>query len=189
MNISSLHDQKADFVLMRKLGDKIRVERKALGLSISEFARLVGTSKTTLQRIETGAKSPSIALLQDISHVCRKPIDAFILEAPREFVRIDEGEQRKILTKNAEIRIICPYGLLSRDIVVNYFKANPGTRMEPHQDEGYEWIYVIKGSCIVEYDNKEYSFKEGDALFWDARKTHSYKVLTPFESIRISVRI
>ena len=173
---------------MRKLGDKIRAERKALGLSIREFAKLLGTSKGTLQRVETGAKSPSIDLLHEISHVCRKPIDTFIQEAPREFVRIDEETQRKIMTKRSEIRIICPYGLISKEIVVNYYKGKPGAHVEPHEDEGYEWIYVLKGSCIVEYDNTEYRFKEGDALFYDARKTHAYKILTPFESIRISVR-
>jgi transcriptional regulator with XRE-family HTH domain len=173
---------------MEKLGNKIRAERKALGLTIREFAELVGTSKATLQRIETGAKSPSIALLHEISHVCRKPIDAFIHDTPRGFVRIDEQNQRKITTKTSEIRIICPYGLISKDIVVNFYRGNPGAHVEPHEDEGYEWVYVLKGSCIVEYDNQEHSFKEGEALFYDARKPHSYKILTPFESIRISVR-
>lgn len=173
---------------MEKLGDKIRAERKVLGLSIREFAELVGVSKATLQRVETGAKSPSIDLLHEISHVCRKPIDAFIHETPRGFVRIDEQNQKKVTGKRSEIRIICPYGLISKDIVVNYYKGSPGANVEPHQDEGYEWIFVIKGSCIVEYDNAEHRFGEGDAFFYDARKTHSYKILSQFESIRISIR-
>jgi transcriptional regulator with XRE-family HTH domain len=173
---------------MGKLGSKIRAERKALGLNIREFATLVGTSKATLQRVETGAKSPSIALLHEISHVCRKPIDTFIHDTHRGFVRIDEENQKKITTKSSDIRIICPYGLISSDIVVNYYRGKPGAHVETHEDEGYEWVYILKGSCIVEYDNAEHRFKKGDALFYDARKPHSYKILTPFESIRISVR-
>lgn len=173
---------------MPELGSKIRRERKALGLSLVEFADLLKTSKATLQRVETGAKSPSIALLTEISQVCRKPIDTFIHDEPRDFYRIDPAEQKSIGTRDSEIKIICPYGLISRDIVVNYFKGKPGAHVEPHQDEGYEWIYVLKGSCIVEYENKVFRFKRGDAFFYDARKIHSYKILTPFESIRISVR-
>lgn len=173
---------------MEKLGAKIRAERKVLGLSIREFAELVGVSKATLQRVETGAKSPSIALLHEISHVCRKPIDAFIHETPRGFIKIDKENQKKVISKNSEIRIICPYGLISKDIVVNYFRGNPGATVEPHQDEGYEWIFVIKGSCVVKYDNAEHNFGEGDAFFYDGRKTHSYKISSDFESIRISIR-
>lgn len=173
---------------MSDLGAKIRRERKALGLTLKEFADLVRTSKATLQRVETGAKSPTIALLTEISHICRKPIDTFIHEVLRDFYEIDAAEQKSIVTKGSEIKIICPYGLISRDIVVNYFKGKPGAHVEPHQDEGYEWIYVLRGSCIVEYETKVFRFKRGDAFFYDARKTHSYKILTLFESIRISVR-
>jgi len=174
---------------METLGEKIRAERKALGLSIREFARLVGTSNATLQRIETNAKSPSIALLQEISEVCRKPIDAFIHQAPKGFVRFDREKQKRVITKLSEIRIICPYGVISRDIVVNYFSGKLGAQVEPHQDEGYEWVFVFSGSCIVEYDGVEHTFEGGDAFFYDARKTHSYKLLSDFESIRISIRI
>jgi len=173
--------------VMETLGAKIRKERKSLGLTIKEFAKLIGTSKATLQRVETGVKSPTIDLLTEISFVCRKPLESFIHDRRGKFHEIGTDRQRKIVTGNSEITIICPYGLISRDIVVNHFKAMPGASVEPHQDEGYEWIYVLKGKCIVEYDSNKYEFKEGEALFYDARKTHSYKILTPFESIRISV--
>ena len=60
------------------LGSRIRKERKGLGLTLEKFAALVGTSKAMLQRVETGAKSPSIALLAEIATVCRRRIDDFI---------------------------------------------------------------------------------------------------------------
>ena len=42
---------------MKDLGNRIRLERKALGLTLQNFAELVGTSSSMLQRVETGAKS------------------------------------------------------------------------------------------------------------------------------------
>ncbi len=55
---------------MKDLGNRIRFERKALGLTLQNFAELVGTSSSMLQRVETGAKSPSVELLVEIANIC-----------------------------------------------------------------------------------------------------------------------
>ena len=60
---------------MKDLGNRIRFERKALGLTLQNFADLIGNCSSMLQRVETGAKSPSIELLVEIVNICRKPID------------------------------------------------------------------------------------------------------------------
>ena len=63
---------------MEGLGERIRKERKTLGLTLEQLAKLVGTSKAQLQRIERGKKSPSVALLAELSNILRKSIDALI---------------------------------------------------------------------------------------------------------------
>ena len=170
------------------LGRKIRRERRALGLTIERLAELTGTSKANLQRIETGAKSPSVALLAEISHVLRKPIGDFIGERGKGFYKIDGIKRKTLITDDFRMSTICPFGLINRDIVVNYFKAKAGALVKPHQDKGYEWIYIVGGSCIFEHDGKSYRLAKGDVIYYDARRTHSVKTLTPLESIDIFVR-
>ncbi len=173
---------------MRDIGKMIRAERKSMGLTLEKFAKLVGTSKATLQRIESGAKSPSVALLSEISHVCRKPISDFIHDEIAGFRKLEEEDQKKIITRQSKTTIISPYGMISRDIVVNHFEGMPGAHMDPHKDEGYEWVYVLKGTCEVEHDGTTYSLKKGDVICYDAGEFHSYRILTPFEAIRITIR-
>jgi len=170
------------------LGSRIRKERKALGLTLERFAELVGTSKAMLQRVETGAKSPSVALLAEIATVCRRRVDDFIHEEPSGFCKLEQKKQKTIRLRDYEVRIIAPFGLISRDIVVNHFKAKAGALVKPHIENGHAWVYITKGSCVFEHDGVPHRLKKEDIIYYDARKSTVLKALTPLESIRITVR-
>ncbi len=170
------------------LGAKIRKERKALGLTLEKFAELVGTSKAMLQRVETGVKSPSIALLSEIATVCRRRIDDFIHEEPEGFYKLDEMKQKTVRLHAHEVRIIAPFGLISKDIVVNHFKARAGAVVNPQRENGHAWVYITKGSCVFEHDGVPHQLKKGDVIYYDARRPTSLRILSSLESIRITVR-
>ena len=173
---------------METLGRKIRHERKTLGLTLDRLAEVVGASKATLQRIETGAKSPSVALLAEISHVLRKPIDTFVKDEGKVFYRLNGKKVKKLVGQDFSMVTICPFGLLGRDIVVNYFKAKTGTFIKPHRNQGYEWIFVLRGRGIMEHDGVSYPVKKGDAIYYDAKRLHSVRILRSLESIDIFIR-
>ena len=173
---------------IRSVGVRVRRERKALGLTLKKFAELVGTSKAMLQRVETGAKSPSIALLAEIATVCRRRIDDFIHEEPAGFFKLDDRKQRAINVGDYEVRIISPFGLISRDMVVNHFKAKAGSFVRPHRENGHAWVYILKGSCVFEHDGVPHKLKKGDVIYYDSSRPNTLRMLTPLESIRITVR-
>lgn len=173
---------------MKNLGEKIRDERKALGLTLEQFSELVGTSSSMLQRTETGAKSPSVDLLVEIANICRKPIDDFFEVEPKGFRKFDYSKQKTIHTKGYEVTILCPYGLISRDIVVSLFKGKANAVVEQTNQTGYCWVYITKGTCIFEHDGIPHELTEGDSIFYDASKPHVLRVLNPLESIRITMR-
>lgn len=173
---------------MENLGARIRKERRAIGLTIEGLAKLVGTSTATIQRVETGSKSPSVALLAEISNVLRKPIDELIREERKPFYKLSSNDHEVLDTGNFKLSVVCPFGLISRDIVINFFEAKAGSVVKPHQDNGYEWVYIIKGSCVFHYDGESHKLKKGDAIFYDARKTHSVDILTALGSLDIFLR-
>jgi len=173
---------------MTNVGAKIRKERKALGLTLEKFAELVGTSKAMVQRVETGAKSPSIALLAEIATACRRRIDDFIHEEPAGFYKLDDTKQKAINMGDYQVRIVSPFGLISRDIVVNHFKAKAGSFLRPHKESGHAWVYILKGSCVFEHDGVPHRLKKGDVIYYDSSRPNTLKILTPLESIRITVR-
>lgn len=172
---------------MVALGEKIRRERLELGLTMEQFADLAGTSFSMLQRIETGAKSPPVDLLLEIANICRKPYTEFIDDTPRGFRKFDPTTGKLIKTDNTEVAILCPYGLLSRDLVVSIFKGRAGTVLEPKSKHQLCWVYITKGKGIFIHDGVSHPLEKGDSLYYDARRPHSIRLLTAFESIRITV--
>lgn len=171
------------------VGELIRQERKTQGFTIKKLAKLIGTSATTIQRIETGDKSPTLDILGEISVVFRRPIEDFIQEEKNSFYKIDRKLQKQIHNEDYDIKVIFPFGLISRNIGVNFFLGKPGAYVEPLKSKGYDWVYILKGSCIFEHDGHSYKLNEGDAISYDAQKPHSLKILSALESIRISVRM
>lgn len=173
----------------KNLGFKIRDERKTLGLTLEQFAELIGTSTSMLQRVETGARSPSVDLLVEIANICRKPVDEFLNnEQPIGFRKIVPSNQKTIHTGHSDITIICPYGIISKDIVVSHFSGKAGATIHPQPQKGYCWVYIIKGSCIFEHDSVPHALKQGDTFFYDSDKPQSLKVESTLESIRLTIR-
>jgi len=60
---------------MATIGEQLRAVRKKMGLSQSEFARLVGVSLPTIQRYERGETSPKAELLRRVAKVCDVSFD------------------------------------------------------------------------------------------------------------------
>lgn len=173
---------------MKFIGSKIREERKALGLSIDQFAELVRSNRSMIQRVETGAKSPTIDLLMEIANVCRKPITDFIGEEPAHFVKFSTQTQKTIHGKDHEVIIIGPYGLLSSNMVVNLFRGKTGAYFEFHPDKAHCWVFIIKGACVFTHDGTPHELEAGDSIFYDASKPQSLKIVTALESIRVTIR-
>ena len=51
---------------IEELGKLIKHRRKVLGLTIRDLAGLVGMSKTTISKIESGVSNPTFEVLQNI---------------------------------------------------------------------------------------------------------------------------
>ena len=172
---------------MKDLGNRIRLERKALGLTLQNFAELVGTSPSMLQRVETGAKSPSVELLVEIANICRKPIDDLLKQPLNGFKKFDAKNQKAIRTKDFEIRIICPYRLISKDIAISHFRGKTGAVIIPPTQKGYIWVYVLKGQGVFEYDGVSQQVRKGDTLYYDSEKKHCLNIVSALESIRVNI--
>ena len=155
---------------------KIRAERKGLGLSLETLAKMVGVSKMTLQRIETGATSPSIILLAEIAYHLKRPVESFIREGDAKVVHLRKNRQDTLFDRERKFRIVGPRGLISDRIILTYSELDEGTVIENHTNKGFEWAFLIDGSALVEVSGKEYLFKAGDAIFYDAHFPHSIQV-------------
>ena len=174
--------------MLKQIGARIRSERQRLGLSLEFLAKKIGISKMTLQRIETGVTSPSIITLTDISFHLKQPIESLIKEGEPNVILIKKAEQNTIFGPESGIRMLAPKGLITDRLTVTYAELEEKTVIEPHQNKGFEWAFMIEGLAMVRVGTKEYMIEEGDTIFYDAHFTHSICVYKKIRYVGLFLR-
>lgn len=162
-----------------EVGERIRKERTARGMSLDQLAKRVGVSKMTLHRVETGKTSPSIALLGDIADALEKSLTRLIEDEQEGFLRIVRKEEQFTFNEGAIMaRILFPRQRVKTDegtLAINYVECDRGGQIETHRNQGIEWVVQLAGTSIFIYDGQEYIAREGDVFFYDGRRPHSVK--------------
>jgi transcriptional regulator with XRE-family HTH domain len=158
---------------MEKIGHRIRAQRKAKGFSLKDLAEQCGVSTMTLQRIETGKTSPSVAILSQIAHYLLQPIDFFIKEESPKIRIVRANDHRVVDAENMQLTMIAPLGLIEDNMFVNLLEAKKGRFVESHTDDGYSFVYILEGGIIFEHDGVKYELQPGDVLYYNASYPHS----------------
>jgi quercetin dioxygenase-like cupin family protein len=63
-----------------------------------------------------------------------------------------------------------------------------GTIIEPHENKGFEWAFLIEGKAVVRVGTKDYPVEEGDTIFYDAHFSHSIRVSEKVRYVGIFLR-
>ena len=99
-----------------------------------------GISKSTLSRLETGQRRPSLELLLPLAQAYRVPLDDLVgapeVGDPRIRLKPGGSKGRTVIPLTRQ-----PDGMQAWKIVIPTTKADP----EPRAHEGYEWLYVLSG--------------------------------------------
>jgi transcriptional regulator with XRE-family HTH domain len=119
---------------------RLRRIREHRGVTITEVAAKTGISKSTLSRLETGQRRPTLELLLPLANVYRVPLDELVgapdVGDPRIRLKPREVNGRTVLplTRN-------PNGVQAWKIVIPTSQSIPKLRVH----DGYEWLYVLSG--------------------------------------------
>jgi transcriptional regulator with XRE-family HTH domain len=149
----------------------LRALRKQRGVTLERLAEATGISVSTLSRLESGRRRPTLELLLPLARAHRVPLDELVGAPasgdPRVFPRPMRrgGSTWLPLTRN-------PGG-------VNVFKqiippsADPPARLERRVHDGYEWLYVISGKLRLVLGDDDFTLSAGEAAEFDTRIPHA----------------
>jgi transcriptional regulator with XRE-family HTH domain len=171
-----------------RLAHRIRSERKRLGLTMEDLAAKVGISPVTLQRIETGKSSPSVALLSEIAQNLNQSIVAFVEDVEKPTVFIKEKEQQIVSTPALKVKVIGPKNMVSPTIVITYVEMEKGKRTDAHSNPGVEFAYVIEGKSEYRRNGQIIIMEAGDSLSYDGRAEHSVAALEDLKFFGVYVK-
>jgi transcriptional regulator with XRE-family HTH domain len=149
------------------VGPRLKGLRTKRQLTLTGVAETTGISKSTLSRLETGGRRPTLELLLALSHVYRVPLDDLVA-AP------EEGDPRlRLKPGRVKGRTVIPLtrqpdGMQAWKILIPTSKANP----EPRAHDGHEWIYVLSGHMRFVLGDQDVVLGPGEVAAFDTTVPH-----------------
>ncbi|MER5325641.1 helix-turn-helix domain-containing protein [Streptosporangium roseum] len=152
---------------LAQVGSRLKRIRTQRGISLSALAEATGISKSTLSRLETGQRRPSLELLLPIAQAHQVPLDELV-GAPevgdpriRSRPRVRNGRTVIPLT-------VHPGSLQAWKSIIPAEQNRP----ELITHEGYEWLYVLSGRMRLIVAGHDLIMGPGEAAEFDTRLPH-----------------
>jgi transcriptional regulator with XRE-family HTH domain len=149
------------------VGPRLRRARALRQITLTELAAATGISKSTLSRLESGQRKPSLELLLPIAHAHQIPLDELV-GAP------EIGDPRVRFTpRNRNGRTVVPLtrqpgGIQAWKTIIPPEPGEPELRTH----EGYEWLYVLAGRVRLLLADHDITLGPGEAAEFDTRVPH-----------------
>jgi transcriptional regulator with XRE-family HTH domain len=161
--------------VLAAVGPRLRALRKHRGVTLEQLAETTKISVSTLSRLESGRRRPTLELLLPIARAHHVPLDelagAPASGDPRVYPRpIHRGGSTWLpLTRD-------PGGpAVFKQIIPPDPNPGAGPRAPSEQGahEGHEWLYVITGRLRLTLANQEFTLTAGEAAEFDTRIPHA----------------
>ncbi len=152
---------------LSQIAPRLRRARQKRDITLDELAKKTGISKSTLSRLESGQRKPSLELLLPVVAALAVPFDEIVISPKIDDPRVPQKSTR------SEGRILTP--LSQHQGEPQAFKITiPATEREPdpRTHTGYEWIYVLAGQLRLVLGEHDIVLGPGEAAEFDTRNPH-----------------
>ncbi|WP_406166123.1 helix-turn-helix domain-containing protein [Streptomyces sp. NBC_00996] len=153
--------------VLAEVGPRLRRIRKERGATLAGLSEATGISVSTLSRLESGLRKPSLELLLPIARAHQVPLDELVgapeVGDPRVRSKpiVRYGRTHWPLTRQ-------PGGLQAFKVLEPQRSMAP----EPRTHEGYEWLYVLSGRLRLVLGDHDVVLGPGEAAEFDTRVPH-----------------
>ncbi|GAA2355682.1 XRE family transcriptional regulator [Nonomuraea africana] len=162
-----MEEQSPIAATLAQVGSRLKRIRTQRGVSLSALAESTGISKSTLSRLETGQRRPSLELLLPIAQAHQVPLDELVgapeVGDPRIRCKPRVRNGRTVISLTAQ-----PGPLQAWKSIIPAEQNRP----EPVTHEGYEWLYVLSGRMRLIVADKDLIMGPGEAAEFDTRLPH-----------------
>ncbi|MBP2473726.1 transcriptional regulator with XRE-family HTH domain [Crossiella equi] len=153
--------------VLAAVGPRLKHIRQQRGATLAALSRATGISVSTLSRLESGQRKPSLELLLPIAHAHQVPLDELVgappVGDPRVRLKPMKHHDSTILPLSQQ-----PGGLQAFKMVIEAKRDKP----DPRTHEGYEWLYVLSGKLRLVLADHDIVLKVGEAAEFDTRLPH-----------------
>jgi transcriptional regulator with XRE-family HTH domain len=160
-------DEQRRHEVLSAVGPRLRELRRRRSLTLADLADQTGINESTLSRLESGARKPTLELLLPLAELYDVPLDQLV-GAPR------TGDPRihlRPVTRNGMtyIPLSRPGGVQAHKLLI---PPKPGREPELRTHEGFEWVYVLAGRLRLILGDRTTVLKAGEAAEFDTHVPH-----------------
>ena len=162
-----MKDSTAIGTVLAEVGPRLKRLRTRRGVTLTQLAATTGISKSTLSRLETGQRKPSLELLLPLAEAHQVPLNELVgapeVGDPRIRLkpRVRNGRMVFPLTQQ-------PGGLHVWKVIIPPERGEPELRTH----EGYEWLYVLSGHMRLILAEHDITMGPGEVAEFDTRLPH-----------------
>jgi len=156
-------------VVLEAVGPRLRALRQEHDLTLADLSATTGISVSTLSRLESGHRKPTLELLLPLARVHQVPLDELVGATPQGDPRVRSepirmhGMTMVPLTRR-------PGGLQAYKITIPAGRRR--RRPDPQTHEGYDWLYVLSGRLRMVLGEHDLVLEPGEAAEFDTRVPH-----------------
>jgi transcriptional regulator with XRE-family HTH domain len=152
--------------VLAEVGPRLRRLRERRGVTLTALAAQTGISKSTLSRLESGQRRPSLELLLPLAAAHHLPLDELV-GAPRVG---DPRVRQQPRTRNG--RLVYPLTQQSSGLAVWKVVIPPERERRLRTHAGYEWLYVLAGEMRLNLGEHDITMQPGEVAEFDTRLPH-----------------
>ncbi len=155
------------------VGPRLRALREQRGATLAQLSRTTGISVSTLSRLESGQRRPTLELLLLLARAHQVPLDELVDAPPTGDPRIHprpivrHGVTHLPLSRRPggvqAYKMIFPPRTEAQD-------AGPEPELRAH--EGYEWMYVLSGRIRLLLGEYDVLLRPGEVVEFDTHVPH-----------------
>ena len=151
------------------VGPRLRALRVEKEMTLADLASATGISVSTLSRLESGGRRPTLELLLPIARAHGLALDDLVeVAAPS-----DPRVRLRPVTRGGMTMV--PLSKRAGGLQAYKLTIPPGRRRrdpEPNTHEGYEWLYVLEGRLRMVLGEHDVVLEPGEAAEFDTRLPH-----------------
>jgi len=148
-------------------GPRLRALRHRRDITLDDLSAQTGISKSTLSRLESGGRRPTLELLLPLARIYGVTLDELVGAPPTGDPRVHlqpvtrGGMTMLPLTRRAG-------GIQAFKIIMRADGQEPDLKTH----EGYEWVYVLNGRLRMILGEHDLVLRPGEAAEFDTRTPH-----------------
>lgn len=163
LNDDALH------AVLDAVGPRLRALRHQRGTTLADLSETTGISVSTLSRLESGQRRPTLELLLPLARAHGVQLDELVGAPPTGDPRV---HLHPVIRDGMTLVPLTRHGSGAQAYKLVIPAGRQPSPPEPKSHEGYEWLYVLSGRLRLVLGEHDLVLSPGEAAEFDTRVPH-----------------